>query len=217
MEEPYGKKPKDSLSSISNKTLSIIIVNDGSTRDLSPDINHLIKKYPLIKVISYSKNKGKGYAIREGLKNAQSEFFIYTDWDFPFGISIIFMFFQHLQNQSFDLILGKRNLKYFKKLPLIRLLVSLGFKVVCCVLLRFKKIDTQAGIKGLNKKAKQVMLTTTTNSFIFELEFIKKAFCKELKIKSIEVAAINEINFSNLKIKIILKELASLSKMIKRK
>ena len=48
----------------------IILVNDGST-DKSKEIAlNLEKKYELIKLINFDKNRGKGFAVNIGIKEA---------------------------------------------------------------------------------------------------------------------------------------------------
>jgi hypothetical protein len=54
----------------------IIAVNDGST-DKTPEILNRFKNQ--IKIISYQKNRGKGYALTAGLKKAQGEIVVFMD------------------------------------------------------------------------------------------------------------------------------------------
>src|SRR5690554_1293960 len=51
----------------------LIVVNDGST-DSTLDI---IKKFPQVDLVTYSKNRGKGYAMRTGFKHAYNKGFQY--------------------------------------------------------------------------------------------------------------------------------------------
>jgi dolichol-phosphate mannosyltransferase len=59
----------------------IIIVNDGSTDNSQNKIN----EFPdFIKKINYSKNRGKGYAIRKGLENSFGELVLIQDADLEY-------------------------------------------------------------------------------------------------------------------------------------
>ena len=63
-EEPRIKKVLDKL-----KKYNLILVNDGST---DKTLN-IIKKYKNAYIISYGKNKGKGFALQKGLRYAKSQ------------------------------------------------------------------------------------------------------------------------------------------------
>ena len=58
-----------------------IFVNDGSTDKSLSLIKKKIKKNKKIKVISYKKNKGKGYALKQGVNNAKNNWILTTDSD----------------------------------------------------------------------------------------------------------------------------------------
>jgi|SRR3989344_5684573 len=67
------------LSVISNNSLvdEIIVVNDGS----EDNTKAIVEKYPNVQLISYSKNKGKTFAIMEGLSLAKSDIVMLLDAD----------------------------------------------------------------------------------------------------------------------------------------
>src|SRR5688500_4680780 len=62
------------IKDISAYTTNILVVNDGST-DGTQD---LLSVFPFIKVLSYSPNRGKGWALRQGFKFALSSGFDYA-------------------------------------------------------------------------------------------------------------------------------------------
>src|ERR1700738_1914890 len=60
--------------------INIIIVNDGSTRNFSDEsIGTLLESELPLQVICYKENRGKGFALREGVKYSHAPFCIYTD------------------------------------------------------------------------------------------------------------------------------------------
>ena len=75
---------RECLNSIVNKTslnIEIICVNDGSTDNSLNILKEYSEKYNFIKLISYKKNKGAGYARNKGLKIATGEFLAFLDSD----------------------------------------------------------------------------------------------------------------------------------------
>jgi len=84
----------------------IILVNDGS-RDKTESI---IKKYAdKVKIISYSKNMGKGYAIRQGVQAATKNWIVFCDADIPFGIDGIKQLVKKLENSpGLDLVITEK-------------------------------------------------------------------------------------------------------------
>ena len=68
----------------------IIFVNDGSTDNSKYKVLKFIKKIKKtnlkikLKLISYSKNKGKGYAVKQGVLNSKSEWILTCDLDNKF-------------------------------------------------------------------------------------------------------------------------------------
>jgi len=192
----------------------IIIVDDGSSIEFLDGILYLNQIYNNIEFVSYADNKGKGFAVRTGLQRANSAYYIYSDWDFPFGERAVYDVYKALINNNTDVVVSNRNRSYYKSLPLFRRLMSDCLRCVNFIFLGFKNIDTQAGLKGLNENARTVLLTTKTNSFIFELEFIKKLFKQNLNFVLLNVQPRNNIHFTNFNHKTIINELNNFIKII---
>ena len=81
---------KDALANLKtrlpeNALNAVILVNDGSTTGVSDAaIETLIAAHSEVKLIEYPKNRGKGYAVRAGVKSSEGELQIYTDIDIPY-------------------------------------------------------------------------------------------------------------------------------------
>ena len=193
----------------------LVIVNDGSTKQMDDEkIKRIQEHHKNVLYHTYPENKGKGYAVRYGLNETAADFYIYTDFDFPFGYHAIKQTFEILLQSGVNLVIGKRGIEYFSILPFKRRLISKGLRSINYLISGFRIIDTQAGLKGLDNRAKAEFQTTKINSFIFELEFLLKCLRNKLSYKFIEVIPREDIAFSDFGIKTIRKELANFVKVL---
>lgn len=87
----------------------IIIVNDGST-DSTPT---LLENYPNLHIITHPTNKGKGTALKNGLKQAKAAGYRYAitiDSDGQHFASDIPIFMEEIEKEPDTLLVGARNL-----------------------------------------------------------------------------------------------------------
>lgn len=99
----------DVLQDVLIHTSRIIVINDGST-DNTPDI---LKSFPQIHIVSYSPNKGKGIALRTGIKEAAKlgyDYAIAMDSDGQHYAKDLAAFLDQLNETPGALIVGARNM-----------------------------------------------------------------------------------------------------------
>lgn len=198
-------------------TTSLIIVLDGSSLNTSLETLKIIESSGLnTKIIDYKTNKGKGYALRQGVKTAVNFPIIYTDIDFPYTNESFIKIYTELTN-GYDAVLGKRDTKYYEKTPWIRKVISKTLRGVLKYFLRLPTNDSQCGIKGFNKKGADVFLETKINRFLFDLEFVKLISKRHLKYKTVMVELKPNIVFSKVNFKILAKESLNFLKVLFRK
>lgn len=201
------------------EAIHVIIVNDGSkNRFTALEVDYLKKHIPHLKALCYEENKGKGHALRTGVAHAITDYCIYSDNDFPFGLEVIPAMLQELQNGA-DIVTGRRTRgNYYEALPLKRKLVSKGLELVNKHVLRLPVTDTQAGIKGFNKYGRALFLKTRTERFLFDMEFIMIAGrISDLVIRELDVNITEETRLSDFSRRILQQECTNLVKIILRK
>jgi glycosyltransferase involved in cell wall biosynthesis len=199
---------------LSDVDYCITIVNDGSTCDIETIVEKdILPVFSKLNYLSYQVNQGKGYAIRYGLEQTLSDYYIYTDFDFPFGYHSVKETYDKLAEGSCNLVIGTRDHTYLKALPLERRLISKGLMIVNYFITRFRVKDTQAGLKGIDNKARVIFLTNKTNGFIFELEFILKCLKANIKYSFINVVPNPVIKFTNFSSNILIRELKNYLKI----
>lgn len=159
----------------------IIFVNDGSTDRTLQILEKIKTEDQRIKILSYNKNRGKGYAVKMGILKAVGEFIFFTDADLPFGISPILESCQMLENEGFDMILAQRSKNFYSNLK--RKIASRLFSFFVDFFFGLGVLDTQCGLKGFKREiAKDLFNRITRNDFTFDVEIIYLARKKKLKI-----------------------------------
>lgn len=172
--------------------IQTIIVNDGSTDDtyevVSEWINKQCKNH--FSIVSYTENKGKGYAIKEGFLRSNSGLVLYTDADGASPIEEIEKLLNAI-NQGFDVVCGSRILKNESSsvtMGIKRRFIGLMFHIILGMLgLDFIQ-DTQCGFKLFKSEvAKKLANSQKCFNFSFDIEYLFLAKRLGYKIKEVPI------------------------------
>ena len=183
----------------------LLIVSDGYEPET---IATLEREIPGVRIIDYRPNRGKGYALREAVRHCDSEYIIYTDYDFPYTEESFDRVIKTLLGGA-DLVVAIRDRNYQKNLPPFRRFLSESSHLCNAIFLRLKIRDTQGGLKGFNQTGKTVFLSTKVNSFLFDTEFIYKAQRKELNIQAVQSRIRDGLHVSDMGFKVLKREMAN--------
>lgn len=154
------------------KKINVIVVNDGSKQNFTAEYTDKLKaSIPSCKIVEYKQNMGKGYAIREGIKASNANLIIYTDTDFPYTFESMCKVIDKL-NDGYDVVIATRNKTYYNALSFSRKILSWISRSLNHVVMNLKYSDTQGGLKGINRKGRDILLSTKINRFLFDTEFI---------------------------------------------
>jgi glycosyltransferase involved in cell wall biosynthesis len=168
-----------------NITGDVIVVNDGST-DSTPLI---LEKFGNIRVVSYTQNQGKGYALKKGFElaiRAGYQYAITIDSDGQHYARDIAAFIEKSKNEPNALIVGSR------RLPVDRMRQGSGFanrfsnfwfKFIAGITLP----DTQSGFR-LYPIATLKDIHFYTRKYEFELEVLIRSAWRGIPVTSIPIS-----------------------------
>ena len=174
--------------------ITVIIVSDGSTDDTDMVVSSWIEKKSKNKksftLVSYSPNKGKGYAIREGFLKSNSDLVLYTDAD---GASPIEEANKLLYwaERGFDVVCGSRIVKAEDvkvEMGLKRRFTGLIFHLILRLFNLADVKDTQCGFKLFRKEVvKKLAQAQKCFNYSFDIEYLLLSKNYGYKIKEVPV------------------------------
>jgi glycosyltransferase involved in cell wall biosynthesis len=165
-------------------TGQIIVVNDGSTDHTS----EILKEFTQIDLVSYPKNKGKGYALRQGFKfawNKGYEYAITIDSDGQHFASNLPTFIEAIDEHPNAIIIGNRNMDQAGipgKSSFGNRFSNFWFKFETGI----KMPDTQSGFRLYPLKPLSKMFFFT-RKYEFEIEVIVRAAWKGVEVTDVPI------------------------------
>ena len=189
----------------------LIIVIDGHSNGVLPQqLAYLQQQIPTLKLVQYAENRGKGYAIRQGVAIATGAVILYTDIDFPYTMESICTLCNGLSVNQFDVAIGVKNESYYSHIPPVRKAISQLLRAMIKTFLSLPVTDTQCGLKGFRSQVAPLFLKTTIDRYLFDLEFIRNCYrSKKYRMQAIPVALNEDVHFRKMNYRILLPELAN--------
>ncbi|MCP4592210.1 MAG: glycosyltransferase family 2 protein [bacterium] len=126
------RKLVDALSSFPS-TWELILVNDGSTDTTLALLTEQARGDDRITVVSYDRNRGRGFALRTGINHSRGRYVVTTESDLTWGKEIIAQLYQALREDDADIVVASpyANGGKLENVPLNRALLSrLGNRIL---------------------------------------------------------------------------------------
>lgn len=177
----------------------ILIINDGSTDNTLEILKNYKPKF--FKIISYKKNKGKGFAVKKGVKEATGDYICFIDSDLAYSFDNLKNLLSYLKD--FGIVIGSRNLETdnHENISTLRRIFGKGFNILSNIILGYRIKDTQCGLKAFKKEvAKSLFSKQTLNGWGFDTEILYLAKKKNYKIKEARATVLKRYGAQDSKI-----------------
>lgn len=107
-EEVSLKKILTKINSIKNLNKEIILVDDGSNVNTKKIINSCLQEKLIDKLVTLEKNKGKGFALKNGIDKANGEIILFQDADLEYDPDDYAKLVQPIVKNKADVVYGSR-------------------------------------------------------------------------------------------------------------
>ncbi|MFL5329546.1 MAG: glycosyltransferase [Gemmataceae bacterium] len=179
-----------------NELWELVFVCDGCTDGTVEQIRRWQPKTGLVRLIDYAPNRGKGYALRQGLIGASGRYRIFTDIDLAYPFADVTRVAKTLQAGSPVVIASRSH-------PESQLTVSQGllgyayrrsvqswvFARLVGLLLPLRQGDTQAGLKGFTADAvRKIVPRLACDGFGIDCELLTACVRLGLNVTEIPVS-----------------------------
>lgn len=177
------------LRELQKEDFGVLVVNDGSAKEFS-ELFDAAQKYAV--VLSYEKNRGKGYALKYGMQKIKEYFpdavrFITADADGQHSTEDICNIREKMRGGD-DFILGTRDFK--GNTPLRSRVGNSMSRLVFAVSTGYYLSDNQSGLRGFDLCHVPWMVNVNGNRYEYEMNVLICAVKQKIKICTVPIKTI---------------------------
>ncbi len=159
-----------------NLSAEIIVVDDASSDNTAELVGGWARSHPEARLLSNSKNRGKGFSVRRGVLEARGEWVLFTDADLSAPIEETDKLVAALEREQAAAAVGSRALERelvgFHQ-PFFREWSGRFFNILVRLLTGLKIHDTQCGLKLFRREAtRRAFELQTSRRFGFDPELL---------------------------------------------
>jgi len=153
----------------------IICVVDGEIDGTGREA--LRVKSSKVHVCSYKENKGKGYAVRYGMKQAKGDLISFLDAGMDISPKGMMMLMAHMDWYSADIIVGSKKHPVSRvNYPFLRKILSFGYHFGVRILFGLNLSDTQSGIKIFKREVvEKILPRLLVKTYAMDIEMLAVA------------------------------------------
>jgi dolichyl-phosphate beta-glucosyltransferase len=170
--------------------VEIVVVDDGSRDDTLAIAQDVASEDARVSAISHSPNRGKGFAVRQGMRAARGRWRVFLDVDLATPMEEIDRLLPELEAGA-DVVLGSRHLPDSTiDVRQGRLRESMGsiYRRLARWLLRLPVSDVTCGFKGFRgEAAERLFAALTEDGWAFDAELIHLAAKWDMRLVELAV------------------------------
>lgn len=169
------------------RSYEIVVIDDGSRDNTLLKALDYAQKNGHVRVLSYDKNNGKGYAVKKGFMNAVGKVVIFADSDLEIKLDAVSKYIEAL-GRSDIVIASKWHPDSHVNISIQRRILSHCFNVLVKIMIGVNIRDTQAGLKAIRKSSlENIFPWLTIKRFAFDVELLAFANLHGLRIVEMPV------------------------------
>jgi dolichyl-phosphate beta-glucosyltransferase len=175
----------------------VIVVDDGSSDGTAAVAERFGQIDSSVRLVSYGVNRGKGYAVRQGMLAARGDYLLMCDADLSTPIEEVEKLFAALDAGA-EVAIGSRAMRGSQLVvhqPPLRELIGRCFNLAVRILAVPGIHDTQCGFKLFTRAAaRDVFSRLTVDHWCFDVEALLVARKMEYRVAEIPVTWVNDAN-----------------------
>jgi len=153
----------------------LILVDDGSTDSTFHITKPLSQHYKWLKFVRYKPNRGKGYAVRQGISAAKHDTIVILDADLSVSVSELLRTYDNMLFNDVPFVInGYRH--FFKEQPMHRKIAGIVFRKLITLLFDLPVRDTQTPFKVLHKIPRKLIDIFECDGFAYDIELLAKVY-----------------------------------------
>jgi dolichyl-phosphate beta-glucosyltransferase len=172
----------------------IIVVDDGSADGTKKITDEAAARFPAVRAVSNGINRGKGYSVRHGIREAKGDILLFYDADSSTPIGEVEKFFRAF-DEGADVTIGSRSLPGSDvrvRQPWYRETMGRIFNLMVRLFILSGIVDTQCGFKAFKREAAaRIFERQRLAGFSFDVEVLFIARKLGYRISEVPIVWIN--------------------------